>query len=152
MKISQKGIDLIKEFEGCRLDAYRCPANVPTIGYGSTGADVHMGMKITQEEAELRLKRDIAAFEECVSNSCTVEPSQNQFDAMVALCFNIGPGSVKHNRDGFLTSSVLRFHNEGRHNDAAIAFGKWIRGGGRILPGLMRRREAEAKLYSGKGA
>ena len=90
MKTSQKGIDLIKNFEGCRLDAYKCPAGVWTIGYGHTG-NVHKGMAITQEAAEAFLREDLVKFELKVGKyDSAYHWNQNEFDALVSFAYNIG--------------------------------------------------------------
>ena len=140
-KINAAGLALIKEFEGLRCEAYRCPAGVLTIGYGSTGPHVKVGMVISEERAEELLLSDLRRFENgveaLVGNAAT---SDNQFSAMVSLGFNIGLGKLA-------TSTVLKRHKLGNKIGCANAFLMWNRGGGRILPGLVRRREAERKLY-----
>jgi lysozyme len=139
-RIGLAGLDLIKDFEGWRATAYLCPANVWTIGYGSTGAHVRPGMTITKERGEALLRADLARFEASVTRAVTVDVSQNQYDAMVSLAFNIGIA-------GFGRSSVLRHVNARNWQAAAKAFALWNKGGGRVLAGLVRRREAEAKLF-----
>jgi lysozyme len=148
MRTSLAGIALIKRFEGCRLEAYLCPADVPTIGYGSTFG-VRMGDRITQEEAERRLRDDLVKFECAVEDALSVpvgspapKVTQNQFDAMVSLCYNIGPGN-------FRTSSVIRRFVRGDIAGAADAFLMWNKAGGQILPGLVKRRKAEVELFLG---
>ncbi len=138
-RIGDAGMDLLKHFEGCELVAYRCPANVWTIGYGSTGPHVREGMVITQQEADDLKRRDLVRFERAVAKNAG-KCSQNEFDAMVCLAFNIGIG-------GFLKSSVLRHHKAGRKRKAADSFLMWNKGGGRVLRGLTRRRKAERELY-----
>ena len=139
--INQKGLDLIKRFEGCRLKAYRCPSGVPTIGYGSTGKHVHMDMTITQDVADALLRKDLSRFESAVSDCIDGAPTNdNEFSAMVSLAFNIGEGN-------FAISSVLKFHREGNNAKAAASFLLWDKAGGRVLPGLVNRRKAEADLY-----
>lgn len=141
MKASQKAIDLIKRFEGCRLKAYRCPKGILTIGYGSTGRHVHEGMVITQEQAEDLLRDDLVRFEEGVERFMGLsEINQNEFDACVSLSFNIG-------LEAFRTSSVLRYHLLGDKAKAAGAFGLWRNCNGQVLPGLVNRRLAESNLY-----
>lgn len=140
-QIGAAGLALIKEFEGLRLKAYLCPARVWTIGYGSTGPHVQPGMVITEAQADDLLQRDLDRFEDAVAK-VTPGATQNQFDAMVCLAFNIGTGA-------FLKSSVLRLHLAEDHRAAAEAFSKWVYAGGRVLPGLQRRRAAEARLYRG---
>lgn len=141
MKTSQAGINLIKSFEGLVLKAAPCPAGVPTVGYGHTGPDVYNGKVITAEQAEDLLRKDLAAFERGVLMYLDGVPTtQAQFDAMVSLAFNIGLG-------GFMRSSVLRHHKAGNRLRAAASFLMWVKGGGKTLPGLVRRRNAERKLY-----
>lgn len=144
MKTSQRGVDLIREFEGCELDAYKDVAGVWTIGVGHTAAAGEprpvSGMRITHEEAEAILRRDLVQYERAVATATVVPLTQNQFDAMVSLCFNIGPAA-------FRRSSVCRFVNEGQVQRAADAFLMWDRAGGQVLRGLTRRREAERALF-----
>ena len=139
MKTSHKGIDLIKEFEGLRLKAYKCPGGVWTIGYGHT-AGVKPGMTITEEQAEQFLKEDLIVFENAVNNQ-KLSINQNQFDALVSLIYNIGIGN-------FQKSTLLR-KTRVNPNDNSIMdeFLKWVYSKGRVLPGLQRRRLAEMKLY-----
>ena len=140
-KINAAGIDLIKSFEGLRLDSYRCSANVATVGYGHTGPDVRIPMTITEERAEELLREDLARFETGVEALIGSTPTNdNQFSALVSLAFNIGLGALA-------TSTVLKRHKLGNKLGAANAILMWNRGGGRVLKGLMRRREAERKLY-----
>lgn len=143
MQINDKGKALVKRFEGLKLEAYRCPAGVPTIGYGSTGPHVKSGMVITPGEAERLLDKDLSRFEVGVTAMLTGVPtSEDEFSALVALSFNIG-------LNAFAGSTVLRRHKQGNKIGAAKAFAMWNKAGGRILPGLVRRREAEADLYLG---
>ncbi len=139
MKISQKGLDLIKRFEGLKLKSYLCPANVWTIGYGSTGPHVRQGIVITEMEAEALLLKDVARFEKAV-NAAAKSPNQHQFDAMVSLAFNIGIRA-------FQESTLLKKHNAGDHAEAADQFLRWNRAGRSVLPGLTRRRAQERGLY-----
>lgn len=148
-QVSQAALDQILEpFEGLELRAYLCPAKVWTIGYGHTGRDVVPGMVITARRAVELLDLDIAYFEKavdkCIGNTAT---TQAEFDAMVILAYNIGMGSRRLGKSGFETSSVLRFHLLGNKQKAAESFAMWKKGGGRILPGLVRRRAAEAAWY-----
>lgn len=104
MKTNKAGVDIIKKYEGLRLDAYKCPAGVWTIGYGHTGDEVVEGIRITKDQAEKLLEDDLEKFEERVSRMLGLIPSnENQFSAMVSLGYNIGLGAFK-------TSSVLRLH------------------------------------------
>ena len=151
-EINEAGYRLIEEFEagpqGNRrpaLVAYRCPAGRLTIGWGHT-AGVQPGMTITEVQAHDLLDRDLDDAEACVESCTTCRPNDNEFAAMVSLCFNIGEA-------GFRGSTVLRLHNRGDATGAAAAFGLWRKmidaGTGRLVdsPGLVRRRGVEADLY-----
>jgi len=142
MKTSQKGIDLIKQFEGVSLKAYPDPGTGGepwTIGYGHTGG-VKKGDAITQSQAEDLLRKDLIKFETGVSNALKVETTQYQFDAMVSLAYNIGLGN-------FTKSTLLRKHNAKCWQCAAAQFGVWRNAGGKVMNGLIRRRAAERELY-----
>jgi lysozyme len=138
-RINPAGLALIKEFEGFRSQAYLCPANVWTIGYGHTRT-AQPGMVVSEAEAERLLRDDVASFEEAVANVLRREPNENQFAAMVSLAFNIGAAA-------FIRSTVLREFNAGRDGPAASAFAMWNKAGGVVLSGLIRRRAAEAELF-----
>lgn len=140
MNVSEKGVDLIKEFEGCKLQAYKCPANVWTIGYGHTGSEVHAGLKITQQEAERLLKNDLIIHCNNVEKLVTVPLNQNQFDALVSFEYNIG-------YNAFRTSTLLKLLNQKKYKEAAEQFTRWKYAGGKILAGLVRRREKEKALF-----
>ncbi len=156
MKTNQAGIDLIKQFEKCRLVAYDSDGEW-TIGWGHTGSEVIPGLRWTQAQADAVFASDLHFFERAVERWLTGPTDDNQFSAMIALCFNIGPGwqgakKLPGERDGFRQSSVLRFHNEGKSAEAAQAFGMWNKardknGVLRPLDGLTRRRAKEAALY-----
>ena len=139
MRISRTGIELIKAHEGLRLAAYICPSGVPTIGYGHT-YNVKMGDRITEEQAEKFLIDDLAVAEREV-NRYGLNLTQNQFDALVSFVFNVGVGNFR--------SSTLLKRLKANPNDPDIAnqFKRWVYGGGKVLPGLVRRRNDEAKLY-----
>ena len=139
MIISEHGIALIKQFEGCRLKAYRDIVGVWTIGYGFTEG-VYETMTITQEQAEQMLMERLIPYEHAVEEALTISPNQAQFDACVCLAWNIG---IK----GFENSTVVRLHNQGQFKEAANAFSLWNKAGGKIIAGLVRRRAAEAALY-----
>ena len=141
--ISDEGLDLIKHFEGCELTAYVCPAGVYTIGYGHTG-DVTPGQTVTQQEADNLLREDIRKFEKAVDNYTRVPLNQSQFDALVSFTFNCGTGA-------FRDSTLLRLLNEYDYEGAAAQFGRWVNGSNGPLPGLVRRREAEEKLFRKDG-
>ena len=142
-EVNQAGVDLIRRFEGCRLDAYPDPGTGGdpwTIGYGATGPGIAPGVVWTQEEAEARLVEDIAQFAGAVERALTVPVSANEFAAMVSLAFNIGAGAFKK-------STLLRLVNDGHFEAAAEQFLRWTRAGGREMPGLVRRRQAERQLF-----
>lgn len=148
MKTSNKGIELIKKHEGFVPHAYRCPAGVWTIGYGHTGG-VKSGDVITEARAIEFLRADLAIAERAV-NSAGLRINQNQFDALVSFVFNVGVGKGRSSERpvGFLGSTLLAKAKIDANNPSiADEFRKWIYGGGRILPGLVRRREEELKLY-----
>lgn len=142
--INAAGLALIKRFEGCKLEAYRDSVGVLTIGFGHTTAagppDVTPGMKITQEEAERILLNDLRVFEGYVSKFVKVKLSDNAYAACVSFCYNVGPAN-------FAKSSVLKSINAGNMDDAARRFLLWNKAGGKVLPGLTRRRAAEAALF-----
>ena len=133
MRTSYKGIALIKSFEGCRLTAYLCPAGVWTIGYGHT-AGVSKGQAITQEQADSFLKADLEKYEKYV-NATGLTLNQNQFDALVSFTYNCGAGNLKK----LIANRTLP--------EIAEAMLLYNKGGGKVLAGLVRRREAERKLF-----
>lgn len=139
MKTSPKGIALIKEFEGLRLKAYKCPGGVWTIGYGHT-AGVKHGMAISERQAEEYLKADLIAFEKYL-NGLGLAINQNQFDALISFIYNVGTGN-------FSSSTLLRrVRVNPQDNSIMDEFLRWVYSKGRVLPGLQRRRLAEMKLY-----
>jgi lysozyme len=142
LKTSQEGISLIKSFEGCELTAYRCSANVPTIGFGHT-AGVSDGDTCTQEEAETMLAEDLVEFEDYVKNYVESELQQNEFDALVAWTYNLGPANLKE-------STMLKELNSGNFEEVPRQMKRWNRAGGEVLDGLIRRREAESRLFKGE--
>jgi lysozyme len=146
MKLSEDGLRLIKSFEGYhrklpdgRCVAYRCPANVLTLGYGCTEG-IREGMTWTQEEAEAALLREIAKFEAAVERAVTVEINQNEADALISFAYNCGVGALQK-------STLLRKLNKGDRAGTAREFAKWNKGGGKVLPGLVSRRAREAALF-----
>lgn len=133
MQIGEKGLKLIKSFEGCRLTAYKCPAGVWTIGYGHT-ANVKQGMVITQAQADNLLKQDLAIYEKYV-NDTKLTLNQNQFDALVSFTYNCGNGSLKtliKNRTLQQIAEVLTAYNKAN---------------GKVLAGLVNRRAKEKELF-----
>ena len=139
---SEEGISLIKKFEGCELEAYQCSADVWTLGYGHTSG-VSKGDTCTAEDAESMLTEDLQEFEGYVNDLVDVDLMQNQFDALVAWTYNLGPGALRE-------STLLRKLNEGDYKDAPYQIKRWNRAGGKVLDGLVRRREAEALLFKGE--
>jgi lysozyme len=140
-KINPAGLNLIKTFEGCSLKAYRDPVGIWTIGYGHTGTDVREGQAITQQQADDLLARDLARFESGVNGLVSHSISPNQFAALVSFAFNLGMGALQE-------STLMRLVNAGDYAGAKAQFGRWVNAGGRTLEGLVRRRAAEAKLFS----
>ena len=139
MKTSPKGIALIKEFEGLRLKAYKCPGGVWTIGYGHTDG-VRPGMVISERQAEDFLKAELIAFEKYL-NDLRLAINQNQFDALISFIYNVGTGN-------FSSSTMLRkVKANPLDNSIMEEFLRWVYSKGRVLPGLQRRRLAEMKLY-----
>jgi len=142
MKISQEGIALIKVFEGCKLESYLCAAGVWTIGYGHTKM-VEEGQEITQEEADNILLNDLEIYEEAVLKAVEVPLHQHQFDALVSWTFNLGGANLN-------ASTMLKVINKGEYEDVPAQIKRWNKAGGKVLQGLIRRREAEALLFEGK--
>ncbi|HDT2136503.1 TPA: lysozyme [Enterobacter roggenkampii] len=144
MQTSDKGIALIKEFEGCKLTAYQDSVGVWTIGYGWTqpvdGKPIRAGMTINQETAERLLKTGLVSYESDVSRLVKVGLTQGQFDALVSFTYNLGARSLS-------TSTLLRKLNAGDYAGAADEFLHWNKAGGKVLNGLTRRREAERALF-----
>jgi len=143
MIASEKARNLIKEFEGESLVAYKCPAGVWTISVGVT-ENVKSGMTITAEQSSVMFARALRPREDKLTRLLNRTPTnQNQFDAMLSLAYNIGMGA-------FEKSTLLRLHRNTEHEAAADEFLKWNKAGGKVLDGLTRRRSAERKLYLGK--
>lgn len=146
MKLNQNGIDLMHQFEGLKLEAYLCPAKVPTIGYGNTfyenGQKVKLGEKISKERAnELFVNITNKFFAEPIKRLLTKQLNDNQFSALVCFAYNVGVGNLQK-------STLLKKVNA-NPNDTTIRaeFMKWNKAGGKELAGLTRRRKAEADLY-----
>lgn len=146
MKMSAAGLAIVKEFEGLRLKAYKCPAAVWTIGYGHTSAagepEVTPKLEVTKEECEAILKRDMKQYEDGVNKLVKVGLTQGQFDALVDFAYNAGVGALQK-------STLLKKVNAGKFDEVPAEFMKWTKGGGKELPGLVRRRRAEVKLWRG---
>ena len=146
MKLNKEGIKLLHDFEGLKLDAYLCPAKIPTIGYGNTfyedGSKVKIGDKITKQRAdELFLNVVNKNFAEPIRKLLTKKVNENQFSALVSFAYNIGIGNLHR-------STLLRMVNV-NPNDSGIRdqFMRWNKAGGKEMAGLTRRRKAEADLY-----
>ena len=138
--------ELIARFEGLRLKAYKCPAGIWTIAFGATtfnGKRVTEGLVITKEQAYEQLERDLAVFENGVGRLVNKPINQDQFDALVSFCFNVGLGSLSR-------SSILKKVNADP-SDPTIrdSFAMWNKAGGKVLAGLVKRRKAEADWYFG---
>jgi len=146
MNISQEGLSLIKKFEGCKLESYKCAAGVWTIGFGSTSG-VEEGMEISQERADMLLLEDVEVFEEAVNNLVEVDLEQNQFDALVAWTFNLGSTNLKN-------STLLKVLNDKNYEGVPEQIKRWnkatVDGERQVLEGLVRRREAESLLFTGE--
>ena len=145
MSVNKATLDLIKQYEGCKLTAYQDMVGVWTIGYGTTAmADVGIvpakGMTITQERAEDLLRQGVDKFATTVDAMITTSVNANEFGACVSLAYNIGPTA-------FAKSTVLRELNAGNYDKAAAAFRMWNKAGGEVIKGLVNRREAEIKLF-----
>jgi len=141
LNTSAEGLALIKKFEGCELEAYQCSAGVWTIGYGHT-KDVVQGMTISKEEAEQMLIDELHEYESYINEYVTAALSQNQFDALVSWVYNLGPANLK-------ASTMLKVLNAKEYEDVPAQMKRWNKAGGKVLEGLIRRREAEACLFKG---
>lgn len=144
MKTNSAGLELIKHFEGCELVAYRDSVGVWTIGYGHTSnagdPQVTSGLRITQEQAETILARDLVKYEAAVERWVKVPLNENEFAALVSFTFNLGEGSLSE-------STLLRLLSRGQRSKAADEFPRWVMAGGKRLEGLVRRRAAERELF-----
>lgn len=141
-EINDKGIRLIKSFEGLRLKAYQDSVGVWTIGYGTTSG-VRPGMVITEAQAEEFLRRDLRRFEQAVDDLVKVPLTDDQFAALVSFTYNVGEGALE-------SSTLLRLLNQRDYQGAADQFLRWDKAGGQSLPGLTRRRRAERALFLGQ--
>jgi len=143
-KINEKGLALIKQWEGLRLNAYQDSAGVWTISYGHTSAAgkpyVHEGLKITEGEAQAILARDLGQYERAVEEAVKVPLTDNQFAALVSFTYNVGAGALKR-------STLLKKLNKGDYDGVPAELMKWTRAGNKKLKGLENRRAAEAGLW-----
>lgn len=142
MKISAEGLALIKKFEGCELEAYKCSAGVWTIGYGHTKG-VEEGMTITKDQAEEMLLEELVEYEKAVEEAVHNQLDQCMFDALVSWTYNLGPTNLN-------SSTMLKVLNAGEYDEVPAQIKRWNKAGGKVLEGLVRRREAEALLFEGK--
>ena len=145
MQINQAAVDLVKEFEGLRLTAYRDAVGVWTIGYGTTAAAgvgivPRAGLTITEPQADEYLRIALDKFAAKIAPHIRVPVTDNQFGAIVSLAYNIGPGA-------FIASTLLRKLNAGDYIGASAQFARWNKAGGKVLAGLTRRRAAERALF-----
>ena len=140
MKVSQNGIDLIKQFEGFCAQAYNCPAGVKTIGFGHVIKQNENFSEITLEEAEDLLHNDLILIERAILRNIEIFLNQNQFDALASFTFNVGPGALQR-------SALKQKINRKEHHIVGDELKKWVWACGRKLLGLVLRREAETKLY-----
>ena len=146
MKTGINGIELIKKYEGFMSEPYKCPAGVPTIGYGATyypnGERVNMNdVSITKETAELYLMNMLGSYENAVNRYVQVTLTQNQFDALVSFAYNLGNGSLQK------STLLKRVNTNPCDSDITNQFNRWVKAGGKTLRGLVKRRKEEAKLY-----
>ena len=142
MNISQEGLDLIKKFEGCELKAYQDSVGVWTIGYGHTKG-VEEDQEITQDEAEDMLASELDEYEGYIRDMVECDLEQCQFDALVAWVYNLGPTNLR-------SSTMLKRLNANDLDDVPNQIKRWDKAGGKVLAGLVRRREAESLLFEGK--
>ena len=140
MKVSQECIDLVKFFEGFEPKAYLCPANVWTIGYGRT-KNVKEGDELTELQAERDLLEELDEFAEQVLNTVKISLDQNELDALTSWTYNLGVGNLQ-------SSTLLKKLNSGDKNSVPSEMLRWNKAAGKVLAGLTRRREAEAKLWA----
>ena len=142
MKISSKGLELIKKFEGLKLESYKCPAGVDTIGYGHTGQGAEPGSVITEEEAENFLIQDVLHSEMTVSSCVKIRLNQSEYDSLVSFTYNVGSSA-------FTNSTLLRLLNLNTDRVVVAAeFERWVKAGSdEPVPGLVRRRKAEKELF-----
>jgi lysozyme len=137
---SLKCAKLTKDSEGLELHAYQDSGGVWTIGWGHTGADVKPGAVITEAEAETLLMDDLTHAGNAVNRRVTVQLSENEFDALTDFTFNLGEGALAG-------STLLKLVNQSKMIEASEEFGKWVHAGGKVLPGLVKRRAAEQELF-----
>lgn len=141
-RYSEEGLSLTKRYEGLRLQSYQDSGGVWTAGYGHTGSDVRPGLSITALQAEAWLRADLRRSIDAVNALVQAPIEQRHFDALVDFCFNAGMGNLRH-------STLLKKVNARQWKDAIAEFGLWINVAGVPNRGLVRRRAAEAAMFSG---
>lgn len=140
MTPSKNAIDLIKHFEGCKLEAYQDSVGVWTVGFGTTGPGIVEGLTITQPTAEAMLKGHLNEIGMSLTDIVGNKLSQDKFDACISFIYNLGTGAFKK-------STMLKLIKENKMAEAAEEFPKWVKAGGKTLPGLVKRRQAEKELF-----
>ena len=142
MIISIPGVELLTHFEGLRLEAYQDSVGVWTIGYGHTKG-VTPSMKITESQASNLLKTELIEYQNYINEMVKVELSQCEYDALVCWVYNLGPTNLRE-------STLLKILNQGDKFLVPEQIRRWNRAGGKVLKGLVRRREAEALMFAGR--
>lgn len=140
MKINEAGLNIIKQFEGCRLESYQDAVGIWTIGWGHTSPDIKEGLQWTQTQCDDALKKDVANTETKIAQALRVKVSDNMFSALVSFAYNIGVLKTTY-------STLFKLTQDSRFTEAVVEFSKWNHAGGKVLPGLTARREAEAELF-----
>lgn len=140
VKLSSSGQGVIKEAEGLELEAYQDTGGVWTIGYGHTGPEARPGARISEEEANELLARDVQEAENIINKHVKVPLSQNQFDALASFAYNVGEGQ-------FMNSTLLRKLNDGQYSSVPVELDRWVYDNGQVVKGLINRREKEKKLF-----
>jgi lysozyme len=141
MEYSKQGLDLTKGFESCKLTAYQDVKGVWTIGWGTTGPDIVEGLQWTQNEADSALVTRYVLAESTVNRLVTVPLTQGEFDALCDFVYNCGGGA-------FASSTMLKLLNNGDYTGAAEQFDRWDKAGGKVIAGLLRRRQAETDEFN----
>ncbi len=139
MKISEDGLELIRNFEGCETDAYQDSVGVWTIGYGHTKG-VEEGQTCSFEDAEIMLSQEMEEYEGYINDMVKVDLQQHEFDSLVAWVYNLGPTNLGE-------STMLKVLNGGQFDRVPDEMKRWNRAGGEVLAGLVRRRQAESLMF-----
>lgn len=141
MKTNDAGIELIKSFEGLKLSTYLDIVGVPTIGFGSTGPDIKLGMTWTEQQCIDRLKKDLQKFEKAILAAVKVPMTSNEFAALVCWTYNVGSGAMSG------STLVKLLNKDTPKTEVADQFMRWNKAGGKEVAGLTRRRKAERELF-----